>query len=362
MTEASPDPVRRAAVPAAAGTRPWSSVARWCVALVMVLGLWLGGASPAAATEGRPTGWSVDQATEVVSVGRLQLHYEPKLRDQAESIIEYAPSWWEGIETQLAGDIDDDLTIIFVDHAGMVAEASGMPHWAAGVAHPPRGEILIARHGPDGSPTNLEELVRHEMAHVALYRATGGAELPRWFHEGVAESFNGTLSFGRAQTLASAVFGGGVPDLEQLELNFRGTDGPEAAVAYAAARDLVDFMRGYDGTGMSLRQLMTELDRGKRFDVAVIRAYGHGLEEIVGQWRQGLPGRFVWYPLAASGGLPFILVAPLVAIAWVRRRRAVRRGYERLELQDRLMFGSMGAGMSGMMGPGGTVTAAEVVG
>lgn len=348
MTEPShrPDDQRRPS-----RRRPGASLGRALVALVMVIGLWLGSAAPAHAIEGRPTGWSVEQATEVARVGRLELHYEPAVRDQAESIMEYAPGWWSEIETELGGDVDDELRVIFVDHAGRVAQESGMPQWAAGVANPPRGEILIARHGPDGAPTNLEELLRHEMAHVALHRATGGADLPRWFHEGMAEGLNGTLSFGRAQTLASAVFGRGVPDLEQLERNFHGADGPDAAVAYAAARDLVDFMRGYDGTGMRMRQLLTELRSGKRFDVAVIRSYGHGLEEIVGQWREGLPGRFMWYPLAASGGLPFILVVPLVAIAWIRRRRAVRRGYERLELQDRLLFGP----------PVGTVTAAEVV-
>ncbi len=282
-------------------------------------------------------------------MGRMSLRYEPELADQAEFLIDNAPRWWSEIETELAGDVDDTVFITFVDHSGRVAEASGMPHWAAGVAHPPSGRIIIARHAPDGSPTNLEELLRHEMAHVILHRATGGRTLPRWFHEGVAEAFNGTLSFGRSQTLASAVFGPGVPDLEHLEEDFHGTDGPEAAVAYAAARDLVEFLRGYDGGGMKLRQVLTELESGRKFDVAFIRAYGRGLEELVATWRQGLPARFVWYPLAASGGLPFILVAPLVAIAWIRRRRKVRRGYERLEREELL------AAM-----PMTTVSAAEV--
>jgi len=180
------------------------------------------------------------------------------------------------------------------------------------------------------------------MAHVILYRATGGAELPRWFHEGVAESFNGTISLSRAQTLASAVFGPGVPDLERLEESFHGSDGPDAAVAYAAARDLVAFMRGYDANGMALRQVFTGLRQGKSFEVAVIKAYGHGLQEIVGEWRKGLPGRFIWYPLAASGGLPFILVAPLVGIAWVRRRRLIRAGYERLEREEQRLMAMHG--------------------
>lgn len=315
-------------------------VAGLAVAVVMTLGLWLGGAATASATEGRPTGWNVEQATEVARVGRMELHYEPALADEAQALIRESPRWWSEIETELTGDVDDTVRIIFVDHAGRVARASGMPTWAAGVAHPPTGEILIARHGPDGAPTNLEELLRHEMAHVILYRATDGAELPRWFHEGVAESFNGTISFSRAQTLASAVFGPGVPDLERLEESFHGSDGPEVAVAYAAARDLVEYMRSADSSGMQLRQVFTALRSGKRFEVAVIRSYGVGVEEIVAEWRKGLPGRFIWYPLAASGGFPFILVAPLVGVAWIRRRRLVARGYRRLELEDRVLFAS----------------------
>ncbi len=327
---------------------------RWAVTVVMVLGLWLSVAGTAAATEGRPTGWNVDQATQSVRVGKMVLRYEPGLVDQADTLAEYMPFWWSEIETELAGDLDDTLSITFVDHSGRVAEASGMPHWVAGVAHPPSGEIIIARHAPDGSPTNLEELLRHEMAHVALYRATGGAELPRWFHEGVAESFNGTISFGRAQTLASAVFGPGVPDLERLEENFHGSDGPEASVAYAASRDLVEFLRAYDPAGMKLRQVFTELRQGHRFEVAFIRSYGHGLEELVAEWRAELPARFMWYPLAASGGLPFILVAPLVAVAWIRRKRKVRRGMERLEREDALAMARLTTRL-----PVRTVTAAE---
>jgi hypothetical protein len=345
------------------GTRR-GSVTRWLTSLLMVLGLWLGVAGSASATSGRPTGWDVAHATEVVRVGRLELRYEADLAESAQMLAERAPGWWAEIEEELAGDVDDDLQITFVEHSGRVAEASGMPHWAAGVAHPPSGEIIIARHAPDGSPTNLEELLRHEMTHVILHRATGGEELPRWFHEGVAEAFNGTLSFGRTQTLAAAVFGPGVPDLEHLEESFHGSDGPRVAVAYAAARDLVEYMRAYDGTGMRMRQVMTELRQGRRFEVAVIRAYGVGLEELVAEWRKGLPGRFVWYPLAASGGLPFILVAPLVAIAWLRRRRAVRRGYQRLahedQLQlDRLSLAALPMASVAALGTLGTITAAE---
>jgi hypothetical protein len=311
------------------------------MAIMAVAALWLAAPSLAHATEGRPAGWQTDRATQRVVIGRIDLRYEPALAAEAELLVEQAPRWWSEIEQALAGDLDDRLQITFVDHAGRVAAATGMPRWVAGVAHPPTGRIMIARHGPDGARTDLENLLKHEMAHVALHRATGGADLPRWFHEGAAESFTGGISLTRAQTLASAVFGPGVPDLERLEEGFEGADGPQASVAYAAARDLVTHLRYRDGSGAQLRQVLSDLRHGHDFDAAFVHAYGLSLRELVKEWRQGLPERFIWYALVAGGGLPFALVTPLVIVAWIRRRRLLRQGYARLEREDLLAQGRL---------------------
>jgi hypothetical protein len=284
-------------------------------------------------------GFAVERATSQIAIGKVVLRYEPQLADDAEALAARIPGWWSEIERPLALDVDDTLRIAFVDHAGRVAEATGMPHWVAGVARSETGDIVIARHGPDGAPTDLEHLVKHEMAHVALHRASGGADVPRWFHEGVAENMAGGVSFARAQTLASAVFGPGVPDLDKLEAYFGGDDGPDVAVAYAAARDLVGFLRSQGEDGVKLRQALSELRRGESFEAAIAHAYKQPLGELVQSWRAGLPGRFVWYPMLASGGLPFALVFPLVLVAWVRRRRLLRRGWARLQAEEDLELG-----------------------
>ncbi len=317
----------------------------WVLALALLV------PTAARAEAGRPAGWHSAAATETIKVGRLELRYEPDLADTAAWLARRAPGWWAELERELAaGDLADDLSIILVEHAGRVATATDMPRWVAGVAHPPSGEIMIARHGPDGAPVDLVELTRHEMAHVALHRAVAGRSLPRWLHEGVAESFGGGVDLRRAETLASAVFGPGVPDMAELERAFHGADGRDASVAYATARDLVGFMRDLDGDGAAFRQVLTELRLGHDLDAAFVRAYGLAFAEIVGRWRAGLPGRFVWFALAAGGGVPFALVLPLVAAAWVRRRRVLRRAWARLEAEDRLHF----ANTSAVSWPGAT--------
>jgi heme exporter protein D len=303
-------------------------------ALVAAMLLVLSPLRVARADAGQPAGWELSTATHQVSVGRVTLHYDPALEDEALQLAAYIPSWWSEMEKALAGDLEDTLSISYVAHSGRIAEATGMPRWAAGVAHPESGEIVIAQHAPDGSLTDLDSLLRHEMAHVALYRATGGQPLPHWFHEGIAESFGNEIDLMRSQTLAGAVYGPGVPALGELEGNFRSIDPIAVTVSYAAARDFVNYMRGRDDDGSDLRQVMTELRRGTNFDAAWIKAYGRSLAELDGEWRTGLSGRFAWFPVISAGGLPLAALSPLMVIAAVRRRRQLREGWQRLARED----------------------------
>lgn len=316
-------------------TRFW----RWSTGLFLAVLLLVMAAplSTARADVSRPVGWDIHTATQEVFVGRVVLRYDPSLEDQAMSLAREIPRAWSEIEHALAGDLDDGLTIHFVAHSGRIAEGTGMPTWAAGVAHPPTGEIVIAEHAPDGSLTDLDGLLRHEMAHVALHRATGGQPLPRWFHEGVAESFGEEIDLMRSQTLAGAVFGAGVPRLAELEENFRSTDAITATVSYAAARDFVNFLRWRDEDGSDLRQALTLVRQGKNFESAFVRGFGKTLTELDTEWRTGLTGRFMWFPVVSSGGLPMALTFPLVFVAAARRRRVLRQGWARLEAEDAMM-------------------------
>ena len=74
--------------------------------------------------------------------------------------------------------------------------------------------------------------------------------------------------------------------------------------------------------------------RGHGFKASFIKAYGLGLEELGVEWREGLPMRYLWYPLLAGGTLPFALVFPLVLVAWYRKRRLKKAGLARLERED----------------------------
>ncbi len=309
---------------------PWR---RWLAALTVFFAVFIAAPQPASADPGRAVGWEIETATARVGVGRVQLHYDPKLREDAFALVDELPTWWSEIEQALSSDLDDELSIHFVTHAGRSAQATGMPEWAKGVANPKRGEIIISYHAPDGSVSDFATTLRHEMVHVALYRAAGERSLPRWFQEGVAESLTEEIDFGRAEALASAVFGAGVPELAKIDEAFAG-DQRQAGVAYAAARDFVSFLRYYDGGGNMFKRLLSELRNDHGFEASFLRAYDATLPELESQWREGLLGRFFWYPLLATGTLPFMLFVPVGLVAWIRKRRAYRAGLARMEAEE----------------------------
>ncbi len=314
-------------------TRRWSRAVAGVLGVLTALVLLFGAPQTARAEHGQPINWELSDASQELIVGRAILRYEPGLQDTALELADQLPGWWSEIELALGRDLDDGMTIHLVSHAGRVARATGMPVWVSGVAHPPRGEIAISMHDPDGSRSEIDTLLRHELVHVALYRATGGAELPRWFHEGVAESLANEVSLMRAEALAGAVFGAGVPPIDRMEAEFHG-DARQASVAYAAARDFATWLRYYDPDEAQFRQLLSQLRNGRGFEQSFEDAYGIPLVELDKQWREGLFGRFVWFPLLGSGSLPFLLIGPVVALAWVRRRKRLAADWARLEAED----------------------------
>ena len=44
----------------------------------------------------------------------------------------------------------------------------------------------------------------------------------------------------------------------------------------------------------------------------------------------------MWYPLMASGTLPFLLFAPIGMVAWFRRRREFKKGLARMAAEEEL--------------------------
>jgi hypothetical protein len=142
-----------------------------------------------------------------------------------------------------------------------LAVGSEIPDWGAAVAIKSRELIVIKspRYFPVGK--SLDELIGHELTHIALDNAVGGKWLPRWFEEGFCQMMSGEWRFEQDLLMTRAVWGSGLVPLIELEsLNRFG--GAKAGLAYAESylavteltRDLgidffMDFFNEYRASG-----------------------------------------------------------------------------------------------------------------
>lgn len=213
---------------------------------------------------------------------------------------------------------------IFVTLAPESSEiARSTPPYFAGWAIENLDTIVLiparARSYPDNG---LEQLLRHEVAHILISRASGGRPVPRWFHEGVAMlAARGWTLEDRSRMVFQVVASKDI-SLAEVESEFNGGEsgvGEAYAVSGSFIRD-VTRKHGQEAIARILRRVAA----GDTFDEAFQRATGQPLAAAEYQWRESyLLGR--WIPLVTSTFALWMVVTLLALWAMaVRRARDAR--------------------------------------
>ena len=264
--------------------------------------------------------------------GRFTIVYTPRDRPLAGSLLEAAtsrdsfpglPRPRDRVELVIAADRDDFRRLIG-PHA---------PEWGAAIAVPAERRIVMQgqRAGSDaGDPL---EVLRHELAHLALHEALGDLP-PRWFDEGYASYAAGEWS--REEVLATnlALAVRGPPTFERLEDTFSGGSGSAQqgyALAYRAIAELaaLDPDRGLSG-------FFAAWKRSGSLDAAVRAAYGITLDGFETLWQKRTRRRYGMMAIAAdlsvATGITLALVLPL----YLARRRRDRMRMAALIEADRV--------------------------
>lgn len=278
-------------------------------------------------------------------VGRIEMKYEPGLEDTARELQASADSTLERISGDLV-DLRAPRTI----HVQLVRDSSslrevapqgrGAPEWAIGVAYPDLGIISVAvRRG--ANVTDPEQTLRHELAHIALGAALGD-RAPHWLHEGFAYQHSAEWSWERTETLAGMAWFGGIIPLNQLDASFPAEELP-AHRAYAESYDFVGYLsrRGRyedeadDGDRYPFRKFLTMVGQGVPINDAAIKAYGRPLQTLFDEWRETVSKRYLLAPIGLLGLALWIVCALLLMIAWLRKRRYMRRRFGEWEREER---------------------------
>lgn len=218
----------------------------------------------------------------------------------------------------------DPIRVVLAGEDSDVARAT--PPWIAGFAHPAADTVVLfparsVRYPHD----SLEAVLHHEVAHILIARAAGGAPVPRWFNEGLATAAERAWRFEDRRILAWALASGGPVTMERVDALFARGEG-DAVTGYALASGFVRDVMDTHGVTAPAR-ILAQVREDVPFAVAFERATGEGLARAERRFAADLRSWERWVPLLTS---PFVLWAAVTLLAAYairvrRRRRAERR-------------------------------------
>ena len=247
-------------------------------------------------------------------------------------------------------EIPEKLTVVLADSEAAFRRAqpdgSRVPDWAAGVAWPELGLIVVKT--PSALPgSDLEHVLEHELAHLALRRVFGRKELPLWLNEGLTMHLSDDWGVSRQIAMTRALVAGGLIRLDRLVHAF-----PESRIAaetaYAQSYYLVAFIRergGKEAMSLLIRGLAAGVDPERAIHQAT-GLYGPDLETEFHEW---LKKRFTGVWLILDPWFLWFAGALLLVIAgWRKYRAGVRK---KAEWEDEADGTEDDAGGSGGPGP-----------
>ncbi len=223
-----------------------------------------------------------------------------------------------------------------------------VPNWAAGVAFPRVGVVVVATRRKH-SNINVTKTVAHELAHLSLGAALRG-RAPRWLDEGFAYLHSSEWSMARWRTLVGMAWTGNVIDWRDLDASFPAQE-QEAAKAYAQSYDLVAFLahRGKhkgshdDGDRWPFQKFLQLISKGLSPSQAARVAYISSMDELHAEWYQRLRSRYLLVPAGLFALGIWVLGAILLIIAYIRRKRINRARLAKLGEEEAAMEAALSA-------------------
>jgi len=205
------------------------------------------------------------------------------------------------------------------------------PEWGAAIAFPGSYRIVMQGRSAGADAGNPVEVLRHELAHLALAEFLGDLP-PRWFDEGYASY--AAREWNREDVLAAnlALAMHGMPALDDLDALFsRGSS--SAQTAYALSYRVVAELASLDEQhGLSL--FFADWRSTGSLDQAMRAAYGITLAGFEKLWQERTRRRYGALALVSSLALVGVVVLLLVLPLYLARRQRDRRRMQQLVAAD----------------------------
>lgn len=282
---------------------------------------------------------SVPATYEKRDLGWITMAYPASVRERVQPLLDDSAAIKAKLSDALGQSVLDHVEVRVArnteDMAAIAPHDAPPPTYASGVAYPSLHLVLLSLTAPVGAEsTDLGEIFRHELAHVALEDSVYGHHVPQWFNEGFALNESGENRFARLQTLWNATLARTIIPLSDLDRSFPAQD-YAASIAYAESGDVVRFLLR-DGDRLRFWTLVERVQTGQPFDAALADAYGTDLRKLEFQWREDIAKRYTFWPVLASSSVLWVAACGILVLGYVRKRRRNRATLARWEHEDAL--------------------------
>jgi hypothetical protein len=269
--------------------------------------------------------------------GWIKFVYHPSIRERVQPLIADAAAVRTQLTEWLGQPVLSEVRVSVARTPGEMATLAPpnapYPDYAAGVAYPEIGLVLLTiKPVHPNSQHDLNEVFRHELAHVALEDAVSGRPVPRWFNEGFAVLASGETSYVRLQTLWTATVSDSLLTLPQMERSFP-ADENQANIAYAQAADVVRFLVRREEQHR-FRGLVSRLRDSETMDSALLNSYGEDAAALESEWREEVAKRYTFWPVLFSGTVIWAGTLGLFVLGWRKKRRKAAATLARWEREE----------------------------
>lgn len=270
-----------------------------------------------------------------VRSGDVELRYWPGQERLARALLPDAGAIrFAGLPADIM-DRDIDIVVFLAPDPVRFDSLTGgrAPEWGAGVALPHLGIIIIPGYVSERTGTHqLPVILRHELAHVALQRHLGDAEVPRWFTEGYATWAAGQFDDAEGWMLRLALLTGRAPPLDSLTLDWP-LIATDARMAYMLSASATRYLVSLGRPETFARFLDVWAESGS-FELALRQVYILSSPQFERLWRAHVRRHYGWLQIAAQTLFIWMVLSILVLALFVVRRRRDRGRLEQLRRHE----------------------------
>lgn len=261
-----------------------------------------------------------------------------------------APPELQAVQTRLESDktkLEDIVQLVGMRTAGPPIAVELAPEtspwarrvdpWVAGFAIGAESVLVIfPSRSPSYPHSTLDDVLRHEVAHVLIHRAAGGRAVPRWFNEGLAMVAERQWGLGDQTQLLYQLVSGPRDSLDALNRLFEGGQREQTRAYLLSGAFVHHLVRGYgdDAPG----RILQEMDDGASFETAFYNVTGRTTTRAEAEFWDSHRVWTTWIPILFSDEMLWAAVTLLALLAIQRKRRRnaqLRQRWEEEENQER---------------------------